>query len=126
MNKKQMIKSYPWLEIDGSRATLLDLIPKGWHNLIIDMCDKIATKLDEHNIPREYYRVADVKEKWFMLSWFGYLSKDEYELCDYPMPDEIMKIVRDYEIKSKKVCMICGNTKDTREIICKECKSKVE
>lgn len=125
MNKKQMIKSYPWLKIDGSKATLLDLIPEGWHAIVLDMCNKIATQLDKWNIPREHYKVADAKEKWFTLSWFGYLSNDEHEPYNHPVDEDIMKITQDYELMSQKICMICGREKSAREIVCKECRDKI-
>lgn len=133
MNRNQIIiKTYPWLAIIGDNgepiveATLLDLLPEGWRGLVLDMSKDIANALEKHNIPIEQYKVADAKEKWRALSWFGYI--DDWTESDdviVNLPDDILAIEREYELKSQNVCMICGKYKPTTEILCKECKSKL-
>lgn len=132
MNRNQIIiKAYPWLAIMDDNdepmveATLLDLLPEGWRGLVLDMSEDIANALDKHNIPKGQYKVADAKEKWRALSWFGYI--DDWNEPDeiVNLPDEILEIERKYESKSQNVCMICGRYKPTTEILCKECKNKL-
>lgn len=133
MNRNQIIiKAYPWLAIMDDddnpmvEATLLDLLPEGWRGLVLDMSSDIADALYEHGIPRDKYRVSDAKEKWRALSWFGYIDDwTEPDDVIVNLPDDILAIEREYELKSQNVCMICGKYKPATEILCKECKSKL-
>ena len=133
MNRNQIIiKAYPWLAIINENdepmveATLLDLLPEGWRGLVLDMSEDIASALEKHNIPLEQYKVADAKEKWRALSWFGYIDDwTEPDDVIVNLPDDILAIEREYELKSQNVCMICGRYKPATEILCKECKNKL-
>ena len=133
MNKNQaIIKTYPWLAImndDGEPwvdSTLLDLLPEGWRGLVLDMSYYIAYALDEHNIPRDKYKVSDAKEKWRALSWYSYIDDwNEPDDVFIAIPDEILEIEREYEAKSQNVCMMCGKYKRADELVCKECKNKL-
>lgn len=133
MNRNQIIiKAYPWLAIIGDdnkpmvEATLLDLLPEGWRGLVLDMSEDIASALERHNIPKDKYKVSDAKEKWRALSWFGYIDDwTEPDDVIVNLPDDILAIEREYELKSQNVCMICGKYKPATEILCKECKSKL-
>lgn len=123
--------AYPWLAIMGDdgipliEATLLDLLPEGWRGLVLDMSYCIARALDNHGISRDKYKVADAKEKWYALSWFSYIDDwdDLNEIVN--VPDDVLAIEREYEIKSKNVCMMCGKNKRVDELVCKECKNKL-
>ena len=112
---KELIAEYPWLKIDDDyECTLLDLCPQGWHNLVLDLCDELKHKLIQHGI-FDKYRVAEAKEKYYMLRWYDYLEDAE------SMPEDIIKLVRSFEEKSSHICMICGRTKLPNQAICNLC-----
>lgn len=118
-SNRDLVKKYPWLKInDNSNIdhTLLDLLPYGWHNLILDMCVEIKQALPSELFDR--YQVAEAKEKWCALRWYDYIE-------DFgTMPDAITDIVCRYEDKSREVCMICGNHKNRDEQLCTICSEK--
>lgn len=110
---RELIAKYPWLDINDEQLTLLDMLPMGWHGLILDMCKEI-----KHALPKELldkYQVVEAKEKWCMLRWYD-------GLCDLsPMPSTITNIVCKYEEQSKEVCMICGAPKPKDQEMCDIC-----
>ena len=110
---REIIAKYPWLDINDEQLTLLDMLPMGWHGLILDMCKEI-----KHTLPKELldkYQVVEAKEKWCMLRWYD-------GLCDLsPMPSIITNIVCKYEERSKEVCMICGAPKPKDQEMCDIC-----
>lgn len=112
---KNLIIEYPWLQIDDQYdMTLLDMVPQGWHNLILDLCDSLKHKLIGHDIFDKYH-VAEVKEKYCTLRWYDYL--DDFER----MPDDIIELVMDFEEKSKYICMCCGKAKPPSQDVCGDC-----
>ena len=111
---REIIVKYPWLDINDEQLTLLDMLPIGWHGLILDMCEELKRELVEHDLVSKY-EVLEAKEKWCMLRWYD-------GLCDLsPMPPIITNIVCKYEEQSKKVCMICGAPKPKDQEMCDIC-----
>ena len=111
---REIIVKYPWLDINDEQLTLLDMLPIGWHGLILDMCEELKRELVEHDLVSKY-EVLEAKEKWCMLRWYD-------GLCDLsPMPSIITNIVCKYEERSKEVCMICGAPKPKDQEMCDIC-----
>lgn len=111
---REIIAKYPWLDINDEQLTLLDMLPTGWHGLILDMCEELKRKLVEYDLVSKY-EVLEAKEKWCMLRWYD-------GLCDLsPMPSIITNIVCKYEEQSKGVCMICGAPKPKDQEMCDIC-----
>ena len=122
---KNLIEQYPWLCscIDDEngipndydyRYTLLDELPLGWRDLILELCKGLRDRLIEHDL-LDKYRVAEAKEKWHMLRWYDYLT--DYE----SMPDDIVDLVSEYERRSRSVCLFCGRPKLSTEPCCTHC-----
>ena len=111
---RELIEEYPWLDIGDEQLTLLDTLPMGWHDLILDMCKEIKQELVKYDLVSKY-QVAEAKEKWCMLSWYDGLS----DLS--PMPFTITDIVCKYEMQSREICMMCGASKPKDKEICDRC-----
>ena len=47
MTNKELVKIYPFLSIDDSEFTLLDLLPEGWKGLILHLCYEIKEVLND-------------------------------------------------------------------------------
>ena len=110
---RELIAEYPWLGIGYEQLTLLDTLPTGWHDLILDMCKEIKQALPKELVNK--YQVVEAKEKWYGLSWYDGLS----DLS--PMPPAITDIVCKYEVQSKEVCMMCGRSKPKDQEMCDRC-----
>ena len=111
---RELVAEYPWLDTGYERFTLLDLLPTGWRDLILDMCKEIKQELVKYDLVSKY-QVVEAKEKWCMLSWYDGLD----DLS--PMPSAITDIVCKYEMQSKEVCMMCGRPKPKDEMVCDVC-----
>ena len=117
---RYLIERYPWLcsyEISKDcdyDSTLLDTFPSGWRDLILDLCAKLRVLLDKYNLV-DKYRVAEAKEKWFMLRWYDYLTDGS------EMPQDIVDLVIRYEEQSLYTCMLCGSYKSPTEPCCTSC-----
>ena len=110
---RELIEEYPWLNIGDEQLTLLDTLPMGWHDLILDMCKEIKQALPKELVNK--YQVIEAKEKWYELRWYD-------GLCDLsPMPSAITDIVCKYEMRSKEVCMMCGASKPKDQMLCDMC-----
>lgn len=110
---RELIAEYPWLDIGDKRLTLLDALPTGWHDLILDMCKEIKQALPKELVNK--YQVVEAKEKWYGLSWYD-------GLCDLsPMPSAVTDIVCKYEMQSREVCMMCGAPKSKDQMLCDIC-----
>ena len=110
---RELIAKYPWLDINDEQLTLLDMLPMGWHGLILDMCKELKQTLPKELFDK--YQVVEAKEKWCMLRWYD-------GLCDLShMPPIITNIVCKYEEQSKGVCMICGAPKPKDQEMCDIC-----
>ena len=112
---RYLIERYPWLyPYPNNDGTLLDALPSGWRDLILDLCADLRVLLDKHNLV-DKYRVAEAKEKWFMLRWYDYLTDGS------DMPQDIDDLVIKYEEQSQYVCMLCGDDKSSTEPCCTSC-----
>ena len=111
---RELVAEYPWLDIGNERFTLLDLLPTGWRDLILDMCKEIKRELVKYDLVSKY-EVVEAKEKWYGLSWYDGLD----DLS--PMPSTITDIVCKYEMKSREVCMMCGAPKPKDQLLCDRC-----
>ena len=112
-DRNRELIEYPWLNIGYEQLTLLDALPRGWHDLILDMCKEIKKALPKELVNK--YQVVEAKEKWCGLSWYDGLS----DLS--PMPPAITDIVCKYEMQSKEVCMMCGASKPKDQLLCDRC-----
>lgn len=110
---RELIAEYPWLDIGYEQLTLLDTLPRGWRDLILDMCKEIKQALPKELVNK--YQVVEAKEKWYGLSWYDGLD----DLS--PMPPAITDIVCKYEMQSKEVCMMCGRPKPKDQLLCDRC-----
>lgn len=113
---KELILEYPWLDVGDDMCTLLDTLPDGWHDLVLEMCHKLKYKLIGYDL-FDKYRVAEAKEKWNMLRWYDYIDDDAQAV-----PQDIVDLVSEYEEKSRGVCMICGASKSINKDVCNRCK----
>ena len=122
---RDLIKEYPWLcpclgdngEIPNDydyNGTLLDALPSGWRDLVLDLCAELKVLLDKYNLA-DKYRVAEAKEKWFMLRWYDYLEDGS------EMPQDVVDLVMRYEEQSQYVCMLCGGERRSTELWCTSC-----
>ena len=110
---RELIEEYPWLDIGDEQLTLLDTLPMGWHDLILDMCKEIKQALPKELVAK--YQVVEAKEKWYGLSWYDGLSDLSH------MPFTITDIVCKYEVQSREVCMMCGAPKPKDQLLCDMC-----
>ena len=110
---RELIAEYPWLDIGDEQLTLLDTLPTGWHDLILDMCKEIKQALPKELVNK--YQVVEAKEKWYGLSWYDGLSDLSH------MPFTITDIVCKYEIQSREVCTMCGRSKPRDQLLCDKC-----
>ena len=111
---RELVAEYPWLDIGGGGLTLLNMLPIGWYDLILDMCKELKRELVKYDLVSKY-EVIEAKEKWYGLSWYDGLS----DLS--PMPATITDIVCKYEMQSKEVCMMCGASKPNDQLLCDVC-----
>lgn len=116
---RELVAEYPWLDTHNKRYTaleftLLDMLPMGWRDLILDMCKEIKRELIKYDLVSKY-EVVEAKEKWYGLSWYDGLS--DLSL----MPFTITDIVCKYEMQSREVCMMCGRPKPKDQLLCDRC-----
>ena len=111
---RELIEEYPWLDIGDEQLILLDTLPTGWHDLILDMCKEIKRELAKYDLVSKY-EVIEAKEKWYGLSWYDGLD----DLS--PMPFTITDIVCKYEVQSREVCTMCGRSKPRDQLLCDKC-----
>lgn len=115
---RELIAEYPWLDIGDEQLTLLDTLPTGWHDLILDMCKEIKQALPEELVNK--YQVVEAKEKWYGLSWYDGLDDLSH------MPFTITDIVCKYEVQSREVCTMCGRSKPRDQLLCDRCMERLE
>lgn len=111
---RELIAEYPWLDIGNEPLTLLNMLPIGWYDLILDMCKEIKKELVKYDLVSKY-QVVEAKEKWYGLSWY-----DGFDDLS-PMPPAITDIVCKYEMQSREVCMMCGRSKPKDQLLCDRC-----
>ena len=115
---RELIEEYPWLNIGYEQLTLLDTLPMGWYDLILDMCKEIKQALPKELVDK--YQVVEAKEKWYELRWYDGLD----DLS--PMPSIITDIVCKYEMQSREVCMMCGAPKPKDQMLCDICMGQLK
>ena len=114
---KRLIEEYPFLlprsrwtgevskDYDYS-YTELDNMPKGWRKAFgEELCGRLKDILVKSNSLNDY-RITDIKEKFGFLHWYWHGVYD----------DEIDKVITEYENKSKKTCIKCGEPASMRNI----------
>ena len=111
---RELIEEYPWLDVGYEPLTLLDTLPMGWHDLILDMCKEIKRELVKYDLVSKY-EVIEAKEKWYGLSWYDGLDDLSH------MPFTITDIVCKYEMQSREVCTMCGRSKPKDQMLCDRC-----
>lgn len=112
---RYLIERYPWLyPYPNDNGILLDALPSGWRDLILDLCAELRVLLDKYDLV-DKYRVAEAKEKWFMLRWYDYLTDGS------EMPQDVVDLVMKYEKQSQNVCMLCGGDKSSTKPCCTSC-----
>ncbi len=112
---RYLIERYPWLyPYPNDNGILLDALPSGWKDLILDLCAELRVLLDKYDLVGKY-RVAEAKEKWFVLCWYDYLTDGS------KMPQDIVDLVMKYEWQSQYVCMFCGGNKRPTKPCCTSC-----
>ena len=116
---RYLIERYPWLcpyldENNDYNSIVLDALPSGWRDLILDLCAELKELLDKYDLA-DKYRVAEAKEKWFMLRWYDYLTDGS------EMPQDIVDLVMRYEKQSQHVCVFCGGDKSSTKPCCTSC-----
>lgn len=126
IRNKELIEKYPWLcperKDDGSIAkhydysyTELDFLPKGWHNMVLEMCENLKPMLEKHGL-FDTYALSEVKEKWGALCWYDYILDFH---CDIPW--DVRALTYDYFDKSKETCIVCGAQKTAEKFLCEGC-----
>lgn len=122
---RQLCMKYPFLvprnnneEMDGNfdySYTVLDELPTGWRELILQMCEEIKKVLIEKypDLLTKYY-VVQAKEKYGTLRWYTNIYVEELE-----------EIATKYAILSQYVCIRCGKattivSKDIK-FLCSKC-----
>ena len=126
IRNKELIERYPWLcperKDDGTIAdcydysyTEIDSLPMGWHDMVLEMCEKLKPMLEEYGL-FDTYALSEVKEKWGALCWYDYILDFH---CDIPW--DVRALTYDYFDKSKETCMVCGAQKTAEKFLCEGC-----
>ena len=72
IRNKELVEKYPWLcperKDDGSIAdyydysyTEIDSLPTGWHDMVLEMCERLKPMLEEHGL-FDTYALSEVKK----------------------------------------------------------------
>lgn len=94
----------------------MDECPLGWKDLIRDLCNELALKLEEQGLLKGY-KVLQAKEKYGSLRWYDVGGSEETD-----------QIVRKYEELSNFICCDCGEPAEyvSTGYICPYCEKCVE
>lgn len=98
---KKLIKKYPWLKHinynNKHSLVFLDYIPKGWSKafgrLLLEDLDREIKK----SKLVDKFKILEIKEK------FG-----ELRIYTFGENEEIARIIDDYSVLSRNICLICG------------------
>ena len=99
--------------------TEIDMLPRGWRNLMIDMSAELLAYFHQRNIDPYTFHIDQLKEKWSQIRLYYSLH------CDDKYTDEgIDEIIQKYEELSEHTCCECGKeaTLMSRGWICPYCK----
>ena len=87
----------------------------GWNNLF----EELLSELEPYDV-----EIGQVKEKYGTLTVYAYSEAND---------DEVQKILRKYEEKSKHICELCGDkgemkilSGDWLKVLCDKCEEKIE
>ena len=83
--------------------TEIDMLPRGWRNLMIDMSAELLAYFHQRNIDPYTFHIDQLKEKWSQIRLYYSLH------CDDKYTDEgIDEIIQKYEELSEHKCCECG------------------
>lgn len=103
--------------------TEADMVPKGWHNLIVDMSSEIIAYLRQQNFDPYLFHIDQLKEKFGSIRLYYSLH-----YADHSVDNGIDEIIEKYEEISEHTCCICGNeaTLMSKGWICPYCQNCAE
>lgn len=108
MTNNEIRNKYPFLII-SEEGTWLDMLPPGWNNIVLDLCEKIKPFVDES------FEIYDMKEKWCQLRIY-HSSNDS----------RVEQLVNEAEKESSKICGNCGNPlENPGDYICSKCMNEI-
>ena len=87
---------------DDYEDTVLDEVPDGWKDLVLQMCDELNTLLDKYNVSdiSEFY-FSQIKEKFGRLQIY-YVGVPEI------IHNEFLDLIDKYSMQSTRICVKCG------------------
>ena len=99
--------------------TEVDMVPKGWHNLIVDMSSEIIAYLRRQNFDPYLFHIDQLKEKFGSIRLYYSLH-----YADHSDDEGIDDIIEKYEEISEHTCCECGKeaTLMSKGWICPYCK----
>lgn len=111
--------------------SILDDIPKGWHNIFLEICEAIYNILTEANYPLNTISIFGVKEKYGYLRIMYRWNPNECDI-DEAVFEKVHMLIVDKTEKTLTICSDCGATPTpvyyTRGYIlpyCKTCANEV-
>ena len=124
-----LVMNYPFLlPLDYQRKvpkdydftyTEIDMLPKGWHSIMCDMCVNLLGYFRDHNIDPYAFHIDQLKEKFGSIRLYYSLHlEDKFD------DEGIDAIIQKYEELSEHTCCECGNeaTLMSKGWICPYCK----
>ena len=108
MTSNEIRNKYSFLAIN-EECTWLDMLPPGWNNIVLALCEKIKPFVDES------FEIYDMKEKW-------------YRLCIYHNSDDsrIEQLINEAEKESSKICANCGKPlENSEDYLCSKCMNEI-
>lgn len=99
--------------------TEIDMLPKGWHSIMCDMCVDLLGYFKDHNIDPYAFHIDQLKEKFGSIRLYYSLHfEDKFD------DEGIDEIIRKYEELSEHTCCECGKeaTLMSKGWICPYCK----
>lgn len=100
--------------------TEVDMVPKGWHNLIVDMSSEIIAYLRQQNFDPYLFHIDQLKEKFGAIRLYYSLH-----YANHSDDEGINDIIEKYEEISEHTCCECGNeaTLMSKGWICPYCQT---
>ena len=84
--------------------TEVDMVPNGWHNLIVNMSSEIIEYLRKQNFDSYLFHIDQLKEKFGSIRLYYSLH-----YADHSDDEGIDAIIQKYEELSEHTCCICGS-----------------
>lgn len=100
--------------------TEIDMLPKGWHSIMCDMCVDLLGYFRDNNIDPYAFHIDQLKEKFGSIRLYYSLH-----YTDHSDDEGIDEIIRKYEELSEHTCCICGGeaTLMSKGWICPYCQN---